>query len=59
VSPDHRTEDVPCHFIPLNPEGDTIDDLEGRDNQTKLEHQVTEWLRAKIKAIEEERAQHA
>jgi hypothetical protein len=59
VSPDHRTEAVPCHFIPLNPEGDTIDDLEGRDNQTKLEHQVTEWLRAKIKAIEEERAQHA
>jgi hypothetical protein len=59
VSPDHRTEDVPCHFIPLNPEGDTIDDLERLDNQTRLEREVTEWLRAKIKEIEEERAQHA
>lgn len=58
VSPEHRTEEVPCHFIPLNPEGETIDDLEAQDNQAKLEREVTEWLRAKIKAIEEKRAEH-
>jgi hypothetical protein len=33
--------------------------LELADNQAKLEREVTEWLRAKIKQIEEERAKHA
>jgi hypothetical protein len=58
VSPEHHKEEVPCHFIPLNTEGETIDDLEAQDNQAKLEREVTEWLRAKIKAIEEKRAEH-
>lgn len=56
VSPEHRTEQVPCHFIPLNANGDTIQDLEDRDNQSKLEREVSSWLRAKIKQLEEERA---
>jgi hypothetical protein len=59
VSPEHRTESVPCHFIPLNSDGETIEDLELQDNQTKLEREVSAWLRARIKAIEEERAEHA
>jgi len=56
VSPEHRTEPVPCHFIPLNADGDTIQDLELQDNQPKLERQVIEWLRAEIKQIEQARA---
>jgi hypothetical protein len=44
---------VPCHFIPLNTDGDTIEDLELQDNQAKLEQEVSEWLRARIKEIEE------
>jgi hypothetical protein len=59
VSPEHRTEDVPCHFIPLNSDGETIEDLELQDQQAKLEREVSEWLRAKIKEIEEERTEHA
>ena len=59
VSPEHRSEEVPCHFIPLNSDGDTIEDLELQDNQAKLEREVSEWLRAKIKQIEEERTEHA
>ena len=59
VSPEHRTEEVPCHFIPLNSDGETIEDLEQQDNQAKLEREVSEWLRAKIKQIEEERTEHA
>jgi hypothetical protein len=47
---------VPCHFIPLNADGDTIQDLELQDNQPKLERQVIEWLRAEIKQIEQARA---
>lgn len=56
VSPENRTQNVPCHSIPLNSDGDTIEDLELRDNQGKLEREVTNWLRAKIKEIEEQRA---
>ena len=59
VSPEDRTEDVPCHFIPLNTDGKTIEDLQLRDNEAKLEREVTTWLRARIKEIEEERAEHA
>src|SRR5215470_13840558 len=59
VSPQHRAEQVPCHFIPLNSDGETIEDLELQDNEAKLEREVSAWLRARIKEIEEERAKHA
>jgi hypothetical protein len=55
VSPEHRTEEVPCHFIPLNTDGETIEDLELQDNQAKLEREIKQWLRARINQIEEER----
>ena len=56
VNPEHHTEDVPCHYIQLNESGQTIEDLEAEDNQAKLERSVRDWLKAKIKQIEEERA---
>jgi hypothetical protein len=59
VSPEHRTEEIPCHHIPLNTDGETIEDMELKDNQAKLEREVSQWLRARIKQIEEERAEHA
>src|SRR5688572_31599393 len=59
VTPEHRTEPVPCHHIPLNTDGDTIEDLELQDNQAKLEREVGRWLRERIKQIEEERANTA
>ena len=59
VSPEHRTKEVPCHFIPLNTDGETIEDLELQENEAKIERQVSNWLRARIKEIEEERAEHA
>jgi hypothetical protein len=59
VDPEHRTEAVPCHHIPLNTDGDTIEDLEQQDNQAKLEREVREWLRARINEIEQERAAQA
>ena len=59
VTPEHRTDDIPCHFIPLNTDGETIEDLERQDNQAKLEREVTGWLRDRIKQIEEERANTA
>ena len=59
VSPVHRTEEVPCHFISLNNNGETVADLEQQDNQAKLEREVSAWLRSRIKEIEEKRAEHA
>ena len=59
VSPEHQCADVPCHYIPLNAAGETIEDLEAEDNQAKLERNLASWLRARIKEIEEERATQA
>ena len=59
VSPEHQSAEVPCHFIPLNEAGETIEDLETEDNEAKLERRVKDWLRAQIKKIEEERATQA
>jgi len=56
VSPEHQSETIPCHFIPLNETGDTIEDLEGNDSQSKLEEAVKGWLRAKISVLERQRA---
>jgi len=56
VSPEDRVEEIPCHHIPLNEVGETIEDLESEDNEAKLERTVKDWLRARIRQIEEERA---
>lgn len=56
VGDDHHAEQVPCHYIPLNAAGETIEDLEAQDNQAKLEATLKSWMRAKIKEIEEARA---
>jgi hypothetical protein len=57
VSPENKTQEVPCHFIPLNSDGETIQDLELEDNQANLEREISAWLRAKIKEIEDQRAE--
>lgn len=55
VSPEHQSETIPCHHIPLNEAGDTIEDLEASDSQSKLEEAVKGWLRAKISVLERQR----
>ncbi len=59
VSPEQRTAGVPCHQIPLNESGDTIESLEEQDNQAKTEAIMTDWLRKQIKRIEAERARQS
>jgi hypothetical protein len=54
VAHEHRSEEVPCHFIALNDAGDTIGDLEAQGNQSKLEANLKQWMRTKIKQIEDE-----
>jgi hypothetical protein len=59
VPPERRSEVVPCHHIPLDAEGETIETLELKDNQPLLEEKVKEWLRTRIKEIEDERRSKA
>ena len=52
VPPEARHEDVPCHHIPLNAEGETIDELEWREDQRRLEQCVASWLRSTIRQLQ-------
>jgi hypothetical protein len=56
VSPDLRDTSVPCHHIALNTSGETIEDLELKDNQSKTEEALKTWLREQIKRIQAQRA---
>jgi hypothetical protein len=56
VAPEVRDAPVPCHQIPLNDAGETIEDLELKDNQAKMETAVKNWLHAQIERIEKRRA---
>ena len=59
VDSEHKCTDIPCHYIPLNEAGETIEELEATDNNAKLERKVKDWLRARMHQIEEERAVQA
>jgi len=52
VSPEHRSDNVPCHHIALDAAGDTVEDLETDDNESKAERLVKNWLRARIQELE-------
>jgi hypothetical protein len=56
VEPENRSQEVPCHHIRITAEGETIEDLELEDNDTKLASEVARWLRTKIQEIEKQRA---
>ena len=54
VPTEKRTETIPCHHIPLNASGATIDELEWDGDQPETEEGVKSWLRATINKIEEQ-----
>lgn len=49
-------ETVPCHHIPLNEDGETVETLETEENQQKKEETVKRWLRDRIRQLEQARA---
>ena len=53
VPSSHWAEDVPCHHIRVGAAGETVKDLERREDQRGLEQAVAEWLRENIKRLEE------
>jgi hypothetical protein len=50
-------QSVPCHHIPLNRDGETVNTMERQYNQHELEEAVKNWLKDTIQRIELERAQ--
>jgi hypothetical protein len=56
VPPEARAEEVPCHHIPLNAAGATIDELEWKENQQETEQTVESWLRSTIAQLEQQGA---
>ena len=59
VPREHQSEKVPCHHIPLTPEGETIDYLERCGTQAEREEAVKNWLRRIIKLLEDSRTNTA
>ena len=49
VPDQHKQEELPCHFIPLNSAGQTVQSFAG--NQELLEETVKGWLREKIRQL--------
>ena len=56
VAPDHQAEGVPCHFIPLNDAGETIEELEQENEQARIEMLLKKWLQARIGELEAQQA---
>src|ERR1700758_4102737 len=50
-----REESIPCHFIPLNTQGETVNSLERHAHQLELEEALKNWLRSTIARLEKER----
>ncbi len=47
-----RNETVPCHHIPLNDQGDTLESVDRGYNQSEIEEKLRNWLRATIARLE-------
>jgi hypothetical protein len=57
VPMEYRGKDVPCRFIPLNDNGETVDSLYHTGTEAEMEKALRSWLTREIHGIERERAQ--
>jgi hypothetical protein len=54
VPHDFHEKALPCHQIPMNPEGETVVSLKSKGDIARLEQTVLSWLRNKIAQLEGE-----
>src|SRR5947209_6013890 len=59
VPVEYREDNVPCHHIPLNEAGETVNTMERQYTQAELEQAVRDWLAKTIRRIEQDRARKA
>lgn len=55
VPPDQQDRWLPCHYIPVNREGETIADFYARGSQELLDRHYRKWLQARIRDIATQR----
>ena len=55
VPENRRAESVPCRFIQLTKEGQTVDDFYRTGSQVEVEEALARWLREQIAKIESQR----
>lgn len=53
VPPEHRKNEVPCRFIPLDEAGETLDSFYRTSTQRELEWAMDRWLRRTISNLEQ------
>ena len=56
VRSEDRSQPVPCHFIPLNDAGNTIEEFETKGDEPRTQLAVKTWLQGKISQLEAERS---
>jgi hypothetical protein len=56
VPADKQGEMVPCHHIPLNQRGDTLDGMQGRGQDFQVQEAMRDWLHKKINELEKDLA---
>ncbi|HVZ15747.1 MAG TPA: hypothetical protein VG897_01420 [Terriglobales bacterium] len=54
VPENSQNESIPCHHIPLDRKGNTIDSLDRGYNRNSVEEAVIGWLKGKIADLERE-----
>jgi hypothetical protein len=59
VPEDHQHEDLPCHFIPLNEQGDSIASLEDAGDREEAEKALLGWLDSVLEHMEAELARQS
>jgi hypothetical protein len=56
VGSDDRSQSVPCHFIPLNEAGNTIEEMEMKGDESRTQSVIKSWLEGKISQLEAQRS---
>ena len=59
VPADHQGEDVPCHYISLNEQGDSIASLEDSGDRDEAEQALLAWLDSVIGHLQAQLAQES
>jgi hypothetical protein len=57
VPENHQKEDLPCHYIPLNDQGDSIASLEDAGDREEAEKALLGWLDSVLEHLEAKLAQ--
>lgn len=56
VPTDKRISAMPCHHIPLDRSGRTVEKLEDQENQAGMQEAVKTWLRQTISRLESQQS---